>query len=543
MDSYDGQPAHWARYRELLERLYVSDPTLTCLDLDSADFLVFIHENANEFQDCMARNNSVEEVGVNAFRPHYAGAESGSVSDHYGFCVFLSKCVASLRSLRRMRIHGDDLLVASMYLASARQITSLRGRFVSSGDTLLGKDAMEVGLREHPNLESLSVLSFTWGVFQPFLATLSTMRKLNSVDFAVLGLKPDRLFNEEDLRVVLEQTPSLEEITLQRFLLDAPDDVLLAHALERYPKLKVLRLVDCQATDSNSLVLCRALGTNTRLIELQLTCQSDRRFYDNLASALSVNKTLQKLQLVCSGDCSSVDSDGLTTLTHSLARNTGLRSLVLCRFAWDDVAADAVHDYLSNTTSLERFRLYSPGKLTDSIWCRIYPALSNNGSLTALEVYGNLSPMLCGDTAAALCDNTTLRELAIVNDGDTRGADTLIQCLSNLRRNRSIKSLRIGRRSPTVTLEESQVVYNSIKTNYSLQECPVTIFADDTKDEASRVETGISTVLKMNQMGRNYLLNDKASKELGVALLSKLADHLDCVTMHILENPTLCERW
>jgi hypothetical protein len=52
---------------------------------------------------------------------------------------------------------------------------------------------------------------------------------------------------------------------------------------------------------------------------------------------------------------------------------------------------------------------------------------------------------------------------------------------------------------------------------------------------------GIKTLLKLNANGRDYLVNNKACQEKGVDLLSRVSDDLNCLFLHLSENPSLCE--
>jgi hypothetical protein len=48
--------------------------------------------------------------------------------------------------------------------------------------------------------------------------------------------------------------------------------------------------------------------------------------------------------------------------------------------------------------------------------------------------------------------------------------------------------------------------------------------------------------LRLNNAGRRYLIEDGASISKGVDVLSAVNDEIDCVFLHLLENPGLCDR-
>jgi hypothetical protein len=72
------------------------------------------------------------------------------------------------------------------------------------------------------------------------------------------------------------------------------------------------------------------------------------------------------------------------------------------------------------------------------------------------------------------------------------------------------------------------------KKNYSLEVLDEGLSAHDTTGE-------VRIVLRLNQAGRRYLINDSASIAKGVDVLIGVSDDLGCLFYHLLENPTLCD--
>jgi hypothetical protein len=52
----------------------------------------------------------------------------------------------------------------------------------------------------------------------------------------------------------------------------------------------------------------------------------------------------------------------------------------------------------------------------------------------------------------------------------------------------------------------------------------------------------VKTILRLNAAGRRYLIKDGSSISKGVDVLSAVSDEIDCVFLHLLENPSLCDR-
>jgi hypothetical protein len=71
-----------------------------------------------------------------------------------------------------------------------------------------------------------------------------------------------------------------------------------------------------------------------------------------------------------------------------------------------------------------------------------------------------------------------------------------------------------------------------LKKNYRLEEIPgLDLGAGD-----------VNSILKLNQAGRRYLVQDGSSISKGVAVLSRVNDDINSVLFHLLENPILCNR-
>jgi hypothetical protein len=51
----------------------------------------------------------------------------------------------------------------------------------------------------------------------------------------------------------------------------------------------------------------------------------------------------------------------------------------------------------------------------------------------------------------------------------------------------------------------------------------------------------VKAILRLNAAGRRYLIKDGSSISKGVDVLSVVSDEIDCVFLHLLENPSLCD--
>jgi hypothetical protein len=52
----------------------------------------------------------------------------------------------------------------------------------------------------------------------------------------------------------------------------------------------------------------------------------------------------------------------------------------------------------------------------------------------------------------------------------------------------------------------------------------------------------VDAILLLNAAGRRYLIEDGSSVSKGVEVLSRVNGDINCVFLHLLENPRLCDR-
>jgi hypothetical protein len=52
----------------------------------------------------------------------------------------------------------------------------------------------------------------------------------------------------------------------------------------------------------------------------------------------------------------------------------------------------------------------------------------------------------------------------------------------------------------------------------------------------------VKAILRLNGAGRRYLIKGGSSISKGVDVLSAVSDEIDCVFLHLLEIPSLCDR-
>jgi hypothetical protein len=102
--------------------------------------------------------------------------------------------------------------------------------------------------------------------------------------------------------------------------------------------------------------------------------------------------------------------------------------------------------------------------------------------------------------------------------------------------NTRLKSLKVHCYCTTATRLTDDVdkqMAAVLKKNYALESLDI-----DQKKQARDV----GAILRLNKAGRQYLVQDGSSISKGVEVLSKVNNDINCVFLHLLENPRLCDR-
>jgi hypothetical protein len=127
---------------------------------------------------------------------------------------------------------------------------------------------------------------------------------------------------------------------------------------------------------------------------------------------------------------------------------------------------------------------------------------------------------------ASLLFRSTYRRIETIN------AEEYIALLTVFQHNATLKTISIYHNgSLQLTDDEDKQMAALLKKNYALESLP-------TIEEAVEVRA----ILRLNEAGRRYLIQDGSSISKGVEVLSAVSNEIDCVFLHLLENPRLCDR-
>jgi hypothetical protein len=139
------------------------------------------------------------------------------------------------------------------------------------------------------------------------------------------------------------------------------------------------------------------------------------------------------------------------------------------------------------------------------------------------------------DIAAMLQENASLESLSI-RRYNLIEAEEYVELITVLQHNTTLKTLILQHYSRVgpLTNDEEQQMAVVLKKNYGLERLP------DINQENEAGDVG--AILRLNEAGRRYLVQDGSSISKGVEVLCAVSNEINCVFLHLLENPRLCDR-
>jgi hypothetical protein len=359
------------------------------------------------------------------------------------------------------------------------------------------------------------------------------------------------LANPESLTELL-RVPSLRSIFFDGFSFTRILCQAMANAFIEGTAITQLEFKDCLFSDGEcAAVLSNALSRNTSVISMTVASpRHDQAFNDALTTALPSNSTLRDLSLLC-GDISVVH---LLPVFSALEKNTELKSLTLdVYYSMEESELDeseslstAIKNGLELNKTLESLELkhvYLPDDKA-ALWCEAFSFLRSNKALKSLVVDvqdGVTESCLSAfrtDIVAMLQDNVTLESLSIRRSSSTFiEAEEYFVLVSALQNNTALKALTFhwwDDLAIQLTDDEDKQMVSLLKKNYALERLPDIDLEDEARD--------VGAILRLNQAGRRYLIQDGSSVSRGVEVLSVVSSDINCVFLHLLENPRLCDR-
>ena len=398
-------------------------------------------------------------------------------------------------------------------------------------DALFNVQRLADAISCHPALEEIHAVylsSEETHFLTAILRTLPRLRKVTidcSSEHSITELNPGSL---SELLLVA----SLRELCLRNCGISQMGLHVIGECLCNGSLLSTLIFEGCQLPREGAASLASALEHNNALEELHFgSCGPDPTFYSALKDALSANRTLATLTV--NGVNRQIHDQCLSMAFKGLKTNQSLQSLQLLNFCFTDGVCDALRASLEENSALRRLSIRG-SHMNDDSWRRIFPFLGTNSTLKSLDIEDRgLTEAIIPDMVEALEMNSCLERLRIDSLYHINSA-ALVNFVGSMTRNVSLKELILGYSDFSFAYEGDAVnLVAAAKRNYGLEK--LNVFVDD-YDQGCLLQC----ILRLNEAGRRYLIDDPTSKERGVNVLLKVQDDLNCLFLHLQENPLLC---
>jgi hypothetical protein len=446
-------------------------------------------------------------------------------------------------------IHDSEIL--ARILRHVRQRVTL---FLILYEDEYAKDirSLATAIRGHPTITGFdSDNMFPHETLDALYSALATLPALESIRLFNRG--QDRrtedefaLANPERLTDLL-RVPSLRSVCLDNLhFTPARWCDAIANALMEGTRISKLDFTRCSfSSEESAAIMANGLARNTSVVSITVEWPLDGALIGTLAVALASNTTLQELSIL---SCSN-DGEQVSRVFLALGKNTGLKTLkVDASKARSESVCAAIHSGLGTNETLEKLELMFVPLCDENVelWCSAFSFLSANEAIKSLVVDIHLDATctqsclstFCIDIVARLQMNTSLESLSIKKrrNGNLIEVEEYFILVTALQHNTTLKSLSLFH--PCVVLhlndDESKRMASLLKKNYALERLPNISLENEARD--------VGAILRLNEAGRRYLIEDGSSISKGVEVLSRVNNDITCVFLHLLENPRLCDQ-
>jgi hypothetical protein len=409
----------------------------------------------------------------------------------------------------------------------------------------------------HPTITCFEAGSnFSCGALDALYSALTTLPALTSISLSYDGNNtPMEEEDEEssasasacryDSLTELLRLPSLRSVCFASFFFTRGLCQATANALMEGTAVTKLEFRKCKLFGEYAAIMASGFSRNTSVSCIGVVMPVDDTIHAALALALPSNSTLRELYLEVDDDC-----DGnlyWSPIMLALGKNTGLKRLIFDGLgSMEESLCIAMKDGLTLNETLESLQLYNV-HLRDAefaFWCRAFSFLRTNKALTSLTIGAVLGfvgtqscrSAFCCDITAMLAENVSLEVLAIKSWNTANFvAEDYLALVSALKGNKTLKTLRFcDYVYLELTADEDKQMAAVLRKNYGLERLPDIILNDRAGD--------VGAILRLNAAGRRYLVQDGSSISKGVEVLSRVNDDINCVFLHLLDNPRLCDR-
>jgi hypothetical protein len=521
-----------------------------CLDVTTIPWIL---NHIDCFVSQSRGNESIEELFL------YPYAFDGQDDDLW---EKVGQAVGNLQALETLRISreylGDDDEVGPIpdWEILARILKYVQRRITLHINNFLSWDVEESKLFARAIHGHPSICRFEGGgIFShesmdTLYSALATLPVLESMELSNRGLLAQpwdvsTLANTESLTELL-RVPTLRSVKFYCFSFTPALFRATANAFMEGSAITNLVFTACRFSIGEwAVLMANGLSRNTSVTCIDIVAACDETLCNALAAALTSNSTLLRLDL---GQQNYNDGYPLylSPLFSALGQNTGLKTLnigVSCHMEMDESLSTAIKNGLGTNQTLESLKL-EYAILRDrnvALWCSAFSFLRINKSLKSLMVtLKDDATKSCAsafriDIAAMLQENASLESLTIQSWNPIgRKAENNFALVTVLQHNTTLKTLSMYQNgSLRLTDDEGKQMVTLLKKNYAMESLPDI----DQDNEAGDV----GAILRLNGAGRRYLI-DGSSISKGVEVLSRVNNDINCVFLHLLENPRLCDR-
>jgi hypothetical protein len=432
----------------------------------------------------LAQSQGNTSIKVVTLHPYDLGSRNYELWDKVG------QGVGNLKSFSVLVIYLHDRLNELDWEILARILPHIQNKITLRIDSGLIQGIEETrtfarAIQEHPAITRIDT-AVSFESTATLSSALTTLPNLESVLLMHRQLRRDErvpAFQSPESMTEFLRAPSLRIVEFRSFCFTGSLSLAAAMALRQGASITSLYLYQCSFSEGGSEQIASALKENATLITFEITPFRNsihQAFYDAMAASLLSNSTLQELSIRYPG-ATDPTSVCVSSLLLALGMNKTLRKL-----------------HVSGLSSMAE---------------SLIPALHEG-----------------------LGKNSTLEILELIHVAHATQPSFHIAAVEALQLNKTLKTLRLCYGTQKLTDDEVKHLTSVVKRNYELE----SLIDIDSMDD----RTGdLRSILRLNEAGRRYLLDGHGSVvSKGVGVLSTVCDDLNSVFLHLLENPSLCNR-